>query len=85
MLQFLEFLFIVAVLYVVTQLFLPLIVPGLHINWLFRKRRSLPERVDALTSEKEQLNNDINTTLDDADAAKQRAIETHKQAQKLKK
>ena len=70
---FLEFLGILFVLYLITQILIPAIWPTLfQKNWVFKKKKPIDETVKKLADKKALLNNDI------AEVKKQTADEVAK-------
>jgi outer membrane murein-binding lipoprotein Lpp len=89
--SFLEFCFFVLVFYVITQLFLPWLIPSvLETNWFFKlfrakKNQTTTEKVNTLVNQKELLKKEASEIIDQTKTQVDAAKETHEQAKKLVK
>lgn len=60
MIQFLELLGILFILYIITQIILPMIFPkDLERNWIFKKSKPIDEKIDEMANKKSRFNKEV--------------------------
>ena len=81
---FLEFLFALFVLYLTTQQLLPAFLPTqFEKNWFFKRSKPIDEEVDAISTKKEALNNQIDEAKAKIDAEAEKVRKAEEQLKSL--